>query len=142
MPFKGRLVTLIEENADELTKKWLEVVRTHPDMPTYRGYDEGKLYERAFSVYSQLGKWLSDETTKEEIKDIYHALGKQRKEEGFKLSELLLALVITRRILWLKIPKGDLLETISDLHAGMRLSNNTILFFDRAMFYAAQGYED
>lgn len=142
MQHKGRLIALIEENADELTKKWLEVVRTHPDMPTYRNYDEAKLYERAFSVYSQLSKWLSDKTTKEEIKNIYFALGKLRKEEGFKLSELLLALIITRRILWLKIPKGDLLETISDLHAGMRLSNNTILFFDRAMFYAAQGYED
>ena len=71
MPYKGRLVSLIEEHAEELTKKWLEVVRTHPDMPTYRGYDETKLHDRAFSVYSQLSKWLSDETTKEEIKDIY-----------------------------------------------------------------------
>ena len=141
MPHKGRLVALIEENADELTKKWLEVVRTHADMPTYRAYDEKQLYDRAFSVYSQLGKWLSDKTTKDEIKEIYYTLGRQRKEEGFKLSELLLALIITRRVLWLKIPKGDLLESISDLHAGMRLSNSTILFFDRAMFYAAQGYE-
>jgi hypothetical protein len=141
MASKGGLVTLIEEHADELTTKWLEVVRTHPDMPTYRTYDEKLLYDRAFSVYSQLGKWLSDETTKEEIKDIYFTLGRRRKEEGFKLSELLLALIINRRVLWLKIPKGDLLESVSDLHAGMRLSNNTILFFDRAMFYTAQGYE-
>lgn len=142
MPSKGRFVTLIEEHADELTKKWMEVVRTHPDMPTYRNYDEGRLYERAFSVYSQLGKWLSEETTKDDIKDIYYTLGKQRREEGFKLSELLLALIITRRVLWLKIPRGDLLETASDLHDGMHTSNNTILFFDRAMFFAARGYEE
>ena len=141
MPTKGKLIALIEKNADELTKKWVEVVRTHADMPTYRTYDEDKLYERAFSVYSQLGKWLSEQTTKEDIKDIYFALGRQRRDEGFKLSELLLALVITRRVLWLKIPKGDLLDDVSDLHRGLRLSNNTILFFDRAMFYAAQGYE-
>ena len=141
MELKGRLVRLIEDNADELTKKWLEVVRTHPDMPTYRTYDEQKLYERAYSVYSQLEKWLSEETRKEDIKSIYFALGKQRREEGFSLSELLLALIITRRVLWLKLPRGDFLEDISGLHEGMELSNNTILFFDRAMFYAAQGYE-
>jgi len=141
MPHKGRLVRLIEKNADELTKKWVDVVRAHPDMPTYRSYDEGKLYERAFSVYSQLGKWLSDETKKEEIRDIYFTLGKERREEGFKLSELFLALAITRRVLWLKIPKTDLLDDVSNLHDGIVLSNNTILFFDRAMFYAAQGYE-
>lgn len=142
MPQKGRLVSVIEKNADELTKLWIEIVRTHADMPTYRTYDEGKLYERAFSVYSQLGKWLSEKTTKEEIKEIYHTLGKQRREEGFKLSELLLALIITRRVLWLKIPKGDLLEDISNLYDGVELTNSTILFFDRAIFYAAQGYED
>lgn len=88
MPHKGKPVTLIEKNADELTKKWMDVVRAHPDMPTYHSYDEGKLYERAFSVYSQLSKWLSKETTKEELKNIHFALGKQRRQEGFTLSEL------------------------------------------------------
>ena len=141
MPHKGRLITLIEQSADELTKKWMGIVRNHPDMPTYRNYDEDKLYERAFSVYSQVGKWLSDETTKEEIQDIYLTLGKQRREEGFKLSELLLAMVITRRVLWIMLPKGDLLEDVSSLYDGLDVTNHTILFFDRAMVYAAQGYE-
>ncbi len=141
MPHKGRLITLIEQSADELTKKWMGIVRNHPDMPTYRNYDEGKLYERAFSVYSQLGKWLSDETSKEEIQSIYLALGKERREEGFKLSELLLALVITRRVLWIMLPKGDLLEDVSSLYDGLDVTNHTILFFDRAMVYAAQGHE-
>jgi hypothetical protein len=141
MPHKGRLITLIENSADELTKKWMGIVRNHPDMPTYRNYDEGKLYERAFSVYSQVGKWLSDETTKEEIQDIYVTLGRERREEGFKLSELFLALVITRRVLWIMLPKGDLLEDVSSLYDGLDVTNHTILFFDRAMVYAARGYE-
>ena len=141
MPHKGRLIKLIENSADELTKKWMGIVRNHSDMPTYRTYDEGKLYERAYSVYSQLGKWLSDETSKEEIRSIYFTLGKHRREEGFKLSELLLALVITRRVLWIMLPKGDLLEDVSSLYDGLDVTNHTILFFDRAMVYAAQGYE-
>ena len=141
MSHKGTLITLIEKSADELTKKWIDIVRNHPDMPTYRNYDEGKLYDRAFSVYSQLGKWLSDETSKEEIQSIYLTLGKQRREENFRLSELLLALVITRRVLWLMLPKGDLLEDVSSLYDGLDVTNHTILFFDRAMVYAAQGYE-
>jgi hypothetical protein len=141
MPHTGRLVALIEKNADELTKKWMDIVRTHADMPTYRSYDEDRLYERAFSVYSQLGKWLSEKTTKDEIKDIYFTLGKERREEGFRLSELLLALVITRRVIWLKIPKADLLADVPSLHEGLLLSNKIILFFDRAMFFAAKAYD-
>jgi hypothetical protein len=103
MTISARLVGLVEKNADQLTKRWMELVRTHPGTPTYHTYDEAKLYQRAFSVYSQFGKWLSADTTADEIQEIYIALGAQRRKEGFALSELLQALIITRRVLWLKV---------------------------------------
>ncbi len=91
MQSSRRLVALIEHNADELTLHWLRIVRSDPNLPSYHTYDEKILYERIYNVYSQLGKWLSEKTTKEDIKSIYFALGKERREEGFKLSELMLA---------------------------------------------------
>jgi hypothetical protein len=141
MPLSRKLVGLIEANAEELTKKWMEIVRTHPDTPTYHTYDQDQLHERAYSVYSQLGKWLSDATTKDEIRNIYSTLGRHRREEGFGLSEVLQALTITRRVLWLKIESDGLLDSALDMSLAMHLSNRTILFFDRAMFYTALGYE-
>jgi len=86
----------------------MELVRKDPATPTYHAYDEAKLYERGFSVYSQFGKWLSAATTTEEIQNIYTALGAQRRKEGFALSELLQALIITRRVLWTKIESEGL----------------------------------
>jgi hypothetical protein len=141
MVLSNRLVDLIERNADPLTRRWIEIVRTHESTPTYHTYDEGKLYERAFSVYSQLGRWISAETTKEEKKTIYTALGKQRYQEGFRLSEVLQALIITRRVLWSKIQSEGFLDTALDLNQALELSNHIILFFDRAMVYATQGFE-
>jgi hypothetical protein len=141
MTISLRLVRLVEQNADQLTKKWVELVRADPGTPTYHTYDEAKLYERAFSVYSQFGKWLSTGTTTEEVQDRYTALGAQRRKEGFALSELLQALIITRRVLWLRVESEGLLDTALDLNLALQLSNQTVLFFDRAMFFAAQGYE-
>ncbi len=141
MPLSRRLVGLIENNAEELTRKWMDIVTTHPDTPTYHTYDCDQLHERAFSVYSQLGKWLSDAATKVEIKRIYFTLGQHRRDEGFKLSEVLQALIVTRRVLWLKIESDGLLDSAMDMSLAMQLSNRTVLFFDRAMFYTAQGYE-
>lgn len=46
---------------------------------------------------------------------------------------------MTRRVIWLRIPKADLLDDVPSLHEGLLLSNNVILFIDRAMFFAAQG---
>jgi hypothetical protein len=141
MTISQKLVDLIERNAADLTGKWLELVKKHPGTRSYHTYDQAELYERAFSVYSQLGKWLSDSTTQEGIERIYTTMGAQRRKEGFKLSEVMQALIITRRVLWGKIEADGLLDSALDLNMALHLNNRTILFFDRAMIYAAQGYE-
>lgn len=135
------LVRLVERHADELASRCVRLLQTHSATPTYHDYDEHELYERAFSVYSQLGKWLSDETTKEDVQEVYTALGAQRREEGFALSEVIQALIITRRVLWHSVENEGFLDDALDLHLAMRLSNRTILFFDRAVIFTAQGYE-
>ena len=136
-----KLIKLIERDADQLTKNWLSNVRSHPTTPTYHNYNEKKLFERAYRVYSQLGQWISRETSKQDIEQYYTALGRQRKEEGFSLSEVIQALIITRRHVWLKVLSEGLLDTVLDHHQALELNNRVILFFDRAIFYTALGYE-
>lgn len=136
-----RLVDLIEQNADELTRNFMRDVRIHAATPTYHTWDENELYERAYNVYSQLGKWISRETSKEEIAQHYRELGVQRRKEGFSLSEVILAIIKTRRHLWLKILGEGLLDTVLDHSQAMELNNRVILFFDRAIYYTILGYE-
>jgi len=136
-----KLVRVIERNAEELTNNWLRDVQKHFSTPTYHTYDAEKLYQRAFLVYSQLGKWISRETTKEEIASHYTAVGMERRREGFALSEVIQALIITRRHVWIKILSEGILDTALDMHKALELNNRVILFFDRAIYYTALGYE-
>jgi Fe-S cluster assembly scaffold protein SufB len=136
-----KLVELVERNADTLTKRWLADVKKHPGTKTYHTYDEKKLYQRAFTVYSQFDKWMSNETTKEDIEKIYTTLGKQRRQEGFALSEVIQALIITRRHIWLLVRSAGLLDTALDLHQAIDLINRSVLFFDRAIYFTAVGFE-
>jgi len=103
-------------------KNWLNNVQAHPTTPTYHTLDKKKLYQRAFRVYSHLGKWISRETSREDIEKYYTALGKQRRKEGFALSE-------------------GLLDTVLDHHQALELNNRVVLFFDRAIFFTSLGYE-
>lgn len=135
------LVNLIERNADSLTREWLADVQEHPDTPTYHTFAPDELYRRCFKVYSQLEKWLSHETPKEEIADNYMQLGKKRHQEGFALSEVIQALILIRRRLWLKILSEGLLDSALEYSRALELNNRVILFFDRAIFYTALGYE-
>ncbi len=141
MVLSKKLVEIIEHNADQLSKRWIELVQADECTPTYHTYDEEKLYDRAFSVYSHLGEWLLTEPNQKELARTYTELGRQRHTEGFQLSELLQALILTRRVLWTKIQMEGLFDTALDLNQALDLRNQTIRFFDRAMVCAARGYE-
>ncbi|MGZ5425175.1 MAG: hypothetical protein ACXWH4_11510, partial [Candidatus Aminicenantales bacterium] len=70
------------------------------------------------------------------------ALGRQRRREGFPFSEIVLSLCHIRRLLWAKIQAAGLLDTALDLYQAMDLQRRVLVFFDRAIYYAAVGYEE
>ncbi len=136
-----RLVELIERSADRLARSWVEDVKRRPETATYHRYPDDALHRRVYDVYQRLGKWISRETSVEEIASVYTALGCQRYEEGFSLSEVLEALILSRRHLWLLVLKEGFLETALDLQAALDLNGRAVLFFDRSMYYTAVGFE-
>ena len=140
-PICQRLVTLIERNADRLSRAWLADVRKRSETPTYHTYGEDVLYQRVYRVYSQLGRWICRETTKDVIAEQYTTLGARRYREGFALSEVIEALVLTRRHLWLLVLSEGFLNTAMDLHGALDLNARVVLFFDRAMYFTALGFE-
>ena len=140
-PVSQKLVDLIERNAAELTNAWLADIRKDPNTLTYRHFDPEAVHARAFRVYSHLGKWISQETSKEEVARDYLELGAERCREGFALSEVIQALILIRRNLWRKVMEEGLLDTPYDLYQAIELNNRVSLFFDRAIFYTACGYE-
>ena len=140
-PVSERLVRLIEKNADELTRSYIRDVKSQTHMPTYQGWNETEVYERAFVVYSQLGKWISQAATKDDVQDYWTDLGRQRRREGFALSEIIQAIHLVRKQLWKKIQSEGLLDNAVDLLLAMDLFDHVTLFFDRAVLYAVRGYE-
>ena len=137
-----KLVDLIERSADELTATYVQDIRRDPRMPSYQGFDQREIYRRAYLVYSQLGKWISQETTREEIRKYWRALGRQRRREGFPFSEIVLSLCHIRRLLWAKVQSAGLMDTALDFCQAMDLHQRVVVFFDRALYYAALGFED
>lgn len=141
-PASRKLADLIERSADELTKRYVRDIRRDPRMPSYQGFDQKEIYKRAFLVYSQLGKWVARETDKEELRKYWRALGRQRRREGFPFSEIVLSLCHIRELLWDKVLSSGLLDTAADLQQAVALDRRVVVFFDRALYQAALGYEE
>jgi hypothetical protein len=135
------IIDLLDRHNEDLTKKWAKLVRNHPGTVNYQNYSEHKLFTRYRRVYLDLLKWLSEDLDDEEVANIYTTLGKERCLEGFKLSEVVQALLLIRRVLWFEIENESLMDTALELNLQIEMGDRVTAFFDRAIFYTAQGFE-
>lgn len=141
-PVTKRLIELIEHHADALTRSWMREIKQDAGTPTYAKYhDENELYQRAFRVFGQLGKWIGKDTSKDDLQKYWTDLGRQRRKEGFPLSEIVQSLFLIRRHIWQMVESEGLLDTAFDLFQAMELHHQVTLFFDRAVYHSACGYE-
>jgi hypothetical protein len=136
------MVELVEKKADALAKQWLRDVRRNANTPYYHTFNEDYLFERARSMYKNLGRWLNVSIPKQEIADFYRKYGRERFREGFPLTELIYSFILFRRHLWLFIVHEGFLDSAYELLRALELNNRIILFFDRAMHNMAIGYEE
>jgi hypothetical protein len=135
----GKLVALIEDHADELTARMVRLVRENPGTKGYHRFSDEELGARARLVYSNLGHWLS-KSSESHVEEEYFHVGRQRQREGIPLSEVVMALLLTRRNLW-RFVESQGWDSIMDLRQQLDLELLVVRFFDRAIHHAVRGYE-
>jgi len=133
------LVKLIESRADELAELMVRKVRESPRTAAYHRFGDDELGERARLVYANLGKWL-EEASEGLVEEEYFRLGKLRCQERVPLSQVIWALLLTRRNLWQFIELQGW-DSVSDLQRTLDLEILVVRFFDRAILHTARGYE-
>ncbi|MFH0974547.1 MAG: NUDIX domain-containing protein [Spirochaetota bacterium] len=134
------LVAFIRDHAEEITGLWLKDVRSNPTTSTYGKMEQAELHERAFTAISQFYGWLSGVPDDKAIKDFYTQLGKERREHGFGLYEVISSLSLLRKhVVTFAIDKG-VWERAIDAYTVLELDRRIILFFDKAIYYTAKGF--
>jgi ADP-ribose pyrophosphatase YjhB (NUDIX family) len=136
------LVRLVEEHAEKISRRWLEVVRTTPSTSTYAALPAGLVQDKAMAALSRFCSWLSGEEHGHEVAEFYRTLGRQRREQGFTLPEVLSALTLLRREIWTFIGERDALVDLLEVYRAMELSRRVVLFFDKALYHVARGFTE
>lgn len=139
-PVAQRLVKLIENDADELAMNWHNDVCKNVKLSSYHHFDKRELYNRAYEVYSHLGKWIAWETSREEVAEQYTAHGAQRRQQNFELAEVIQALILMRVHLWRKVLSEGLLDHAYELNQAIELNIQVVRYFDRAIYFTIVGY--
>ena len=136
----SRLISLIENNADSLTRETVKKLQTGERTHSYGRISSGDLSYRVHEIYQNLNCWLWEKKDAV-VQSWYNELAEKRSNEGIPLSEVLWALVITKYQLIDYLDLWTLDNSAMELYRKQEFDRLISQFFDRAVYFTAQGYE-
>jgi hypothetical protein len=136
-----KLVRLIEKHSDSLSRELMEQVLRAEHTSDFQKIAQEDLRLAATDVYRKLGEWLLQKK-EGEVARRFKAVAAQRVQEGIRPQQMVWALMLTRDLLWRFLRREAFLDSIVELHAELELQQLLNQFFDRAIYYAIQGYEE
>jgi hypothetical protein len=135
-----RLVRLIERHSDALAAGLLHRVQTSEHTREYANVPPQELKQTVYEVYRHLGDWLLGKT-EFDIEQRYREIGARRAGQGVLLSQVAWVIVLTKENLWEYLKHEAGMERPTEVFGELEMLQLLDQFFDRAIFYAAIGYE-
>ena len=140
MMFSYRLVRLIESHADALAEGLEEKVQDNAQVTHFRDIPAHVLRERVYEIYRHLGEWLLGKNELD-IEHRYREIGSRRAQQQVPLSEVVQAIILTKENLWEFLKSEAVIDRAVEIMGELELLQMLEMFFDRAIYYAALGYE-
>ena len=135
-----RLVRLIEAHSQALASCLLTKVQDHEHTREFKNVPAEELRERVYEIYRHLGDWLLGKT-EFDIEKRYMEIGARRAQQHVPLSQLIMVITLTKDNLWEFLRKESPLDRPVEVFGELEMLQLLEQFFDRAIFYAALGYE-
>ncbi len=135
-----RLLRLVETHSDKLAATLIERTSHSPLLPNYGNVPSEELRERVHEIYQHLAEWLLGKGDMD-IEQRYLEIGAKRAQQDVPLSQLIWAIILTKKNLWDFVKQEAVLDQPVEIAGELEVEELVDQFFDRAIFYAAVGYE-
>ena len=135
-----RLVRLIETHSDALAAGLLHRVQNSEFTRAYQNVPPEELKQRVSEVYRHLGDWLLGKSAFD-IEARYVEIGARRAHQKVPCSQMTMTIILTKENLWEYLKQASVLERPAEVFGELELLQLLEQFFDRAIYYAAVGYE-
>lgn len=136
----GKLVHLIETNAEPILQRVVYQMRHEEDLPHIRALLDSELREWNLELLEGLGRWLSP-ANQEDLRNRYERLGKRRFEQEVPLHESVRALCLMREKTLDFAEEHIASNSCVELYAEGELDRRLGSFFDLLITHMVRGYE-
>ena len=136
-----RLVRLIEDHSDDLADGLLKKFQTSPRTKDLRKIPAWELRHRSYEILRHLSEWLLSKPNSD-IQRRYLEIGALRASQEVSLPDLCWAIVLTKEHIWDFLQRQGLLQGPLEIYGEMELLRLLDQFFDRAICYSVEGYEN
>jgi ADP-ribose pyrophosphatase YjhB (NUDIX family) len=129
------LVKLIDRDMDEISENWARDVRK--GLPNLVPHLEHLLAMNR-EILKGVQGWLRGDDGLN-LKG-FNETGKELKRRQVPLPDMLIALALSRRSIWMHVIKKKILASPLEIYATLELNNRIIFFYDKVNYYLSEGY--
>ncbi len=120
--FADKLIEVLESHTKEIAEQWSKSVSTNPRTPSYHSLHPDQYLPHALFFYKNIRKlYYKDEGREEETK-YFRKLAEDMYKAGVPLNEVIYALMLMRRHIWLYADFNALFITTSTCIRPWRVS--------------------
>jgi hypothetical protein len=135
-----RLIRLIESHCKQISETLTKRMRSSPRTSDLQKVSEPELLSSLQELLEHLSEWLLTKT-EADVEQRYRDMGARRARLGVSFSDSCWALMMTKEYLWEFLQKQGFLRNPIELYGEIELLSLVDQFFDRALGYMAEGYE-
>jgi len=138
------LYKIISKDSHIITENWVIEVSTHNSTKKYGTYSQDILFEKAHTVISQFSEWMTTpKGHKQHIWEYYKKVGQNRYDQGFRLSEVISALSLTRKHIFSHVlANRKVWKKSIAMYQVLDFMWQVNYFFDKANYYVTYGFEN
>lgn len=135
-----RLVRLIESHSDELTESLIAKFEASARTADLRKVPTEELRGRIHEILQHLDEWLLTKTG-QDIEQHYRSIGERRAAQGVAPSDFCWGVILTKEHLWEFLQQQGFMRGPVEIYGELELLRLLDQFFDRALCFATEGYE-
>jgi hypothetical protein len=128
------IASMIDDEIELFTQQWKR------EMPNVNN----NIFHFLISIHQMalhtIKLWLTGNRIWKNFREFY-IMGKQLKKENISLKDILSAIALSRKCIWIQAIEKNILHSPLEVYTMLEINNRIILFYDKISYFLIKGYE-